>query len=107
VALALASIFAVTALFHAAAIVSPSLAPGAPGWRHGLFVALNAAVAIGLLWRPPGFVAAFGVLTGQQVYSHGRDILDAWRTEARVDWMSVGVLVVMVGTLIALAKRRV
>jgi len=102
-----ALVFVVTALFHVVAILSPTLAPGAPPWRHALFVALNASVAIGLVWRPPGFVVGFALLTLQQLYSHGLDMWEAWHADGRVDWMSLAVVVVMPAVLFALLTRRV
>jgi hypothetical protein len=102
----LSSVFAFTALFHMVAIVSGEPGPGSSLARHAAFVAINCGVVAGLLFRPRGFVAAFGALTVQQIYSHGLDLWQAWATAGRIDWMSLAVLVVMPGTLVALVKGR-
>jgi hypothetical protein len=98
----LAVAFGITALFHAAAIGSPSLAPGSSAYRHAVFVGIDAAVAVGLLLRPPWFVPAFGVLTAQQLYSHGLDLWGVWTRTGHIDWMSVAVLAIMPLTMATL-----
>jgi hypothetical protein len=105
----IAAFFAVAAAFHAAALLRPDLAEPSPPWRHALFVAINAAAAAGVLWRPPGFVIAFALFTAQQLYSHGAYAIDVWRDERRLDWASVIVLVAMpivLAMLIADARAR-
>jgi hypothetical protein len=87
--------FAAGALYHGAALFDPSIAEPSPPWRHALFVAINAAFAIGMLKRPRGFVFAFAALAAQQLYSHGIYGVDVWRREARIDWASVVVVVAM------------
>ncbi len=101
----LAVAFVASALFHAAAALLPRLDPGSPTWRHALFVAINGAVAWGLLARPRGFVVGFAALTAQQLYSHGRDLALALG-EGRADVASLAVVVVMPSVLVALTLRR-
>jgi len=91
----IAAFFAVAAAFHAAALVRPELAPPSPPWRHALFVAINAALGAGVLLRPRGFAVAFGLVTAQQLYSHGAYALSVWQHEGRVDWASALVLAAM------------
>jgi hypothetical protein len=104
--LALSALFVITAGFHVAALVSPGLAPDSPPLRHAVFVVLNLFVAVGLHWRPPGFAILFSLLTLQQLESHGAALVSAFRDEGRIDWMSVGVLLVMPLTAYALLRRR-
>ncbi len=103
---ALAVPFLAAAVYHAAGLLRPSWAEPAPPWRHALFVAVNALAAAGVLrWRRawlPGYVA----LAAQQLWSHGRYGLTVWRSEGRIDWASVGVLVFMPLLLAVLANRR-
>jgi hypothetical protein len=87
--------FGAAALFHAAALAWPNVAEPSPAWRHALFVVINAAVALGFLFRPPGFALLFALLTAQQLWGHGTHALEVWRREHRVDWASVVVLLGM------------
>jgi hypothetical protein len=92
--------FAIAALYHAAALAWPELAESSPPWRHALFVAINGAMAAGMLLRPRAFTAIFAALVVQQIVSHGSRALSVWRTEGRVDWPSA---IVLVAVPIALA----
>jgi len=102
--------FVLAALYHAAAVVHPALAPGSPGWRHSLFVGIDLLVAVGFFWRTRVFAAAFAVLTAQQLWSHGSSALRLWRNEHRVHWISVFVVVVapllLLALLLDLRQRR-
>ncbi len=89
------------ALFHAVAVFVP-IATDSPGWRHGLFAAVDAVAALGLLVRPRYFAIPFGLLTAQQLVSHGTAAYRAFTEQARVDWVSLGVLSVMPLLLAAL-----
>lgn len=105
----LAAFFAAAALFHAAAIVFPNLEHDRahvpdPAWRHALFVAINAAVAAGMLRRPPIFVLAFAALTIQQIVSHGGEAWRAWTLERRIDVTSIGVVILVPLALVALIR---
>ena len=92
--------FVASAIFHVVAIVVPSVDPSAPTWRHALFIAINLACAAGFAFRPSGrpapwFVAAFGVLVAQQLFSHGTTLWNEWMGAHRIDVNSVFVLIVM------------
>ena len=91
----LAIVFAFGALFHAAALITPSLAPDSPAWRHALFVVINVGAAAGMLTRPRLFVPAFAVLCGQQLASHGEAACRAWVDVHRIDVASLAVLALM------------
>jgi hypothetical protein len=104
-ALAIAA-FLAGAAWHVAAILSPALAPTSPAWRHGLFVAVNLALAAGFARRPRWLVFPFAALVLQQVVSHGGDLVEAWRAEGRVDWPSAIVLVAMPALLALLVIDR-
>jgi hypothetical protein len=103
---AFAALFACAAIYHALAIVLPTIdaASPAPAWRHALFFAINAAAAIGLVRRPRGFWAAFAILTAQQICSHGSAAFFAWRDERRVDYVSLAVIVAMLLVLALLVR---
>ena len=68
-----------------------------PRWRHALFAAIDLLAAVGFLkrTRSRAFAFSFGVLTVQQLFSHGGAALRAWQVEGRVDVTSLAVLVVM------------
>jgi hypothetical protein len=99
---ALAILFGAGALFHAAAIALPALAPTSPAWRHAVFVIVNAVTAWGMLRRPRFFVFLFAILCAQQLYSHGADAWHAWHDEHRADLTSLAVLALMPLALAAL-----
>jgi hypothetical protein len=95
----LAGLFFVAAGYHLfRAFVPEGPPPAASPARHLVFVAINGLVAVGLLRRPALFVAAFACLTVQQIHSHGGSALAAWTAERRVDWLSIGVVVVVLAT---------
>lgn len=66
-------IFAVLAfaamLYHTIGAVQPFDAT--PAWRHTLFIGICTICIYGLLKRPKWFVWFFGIVTVQQLYSHG------------------------------------
>lgn len=100
--------FVAGALFHAAALVRPSIAEPAPPWRHALFVGVNAALAVGILVRPKWFLYVFVLFTLEQVWGHGVSLVRV-AGEGRLDWASVVVLVfvpAMLGLLVLDARRR-
>ena len=106
---AAAVLFAAAATYHTVAIAVPTL--GIPGatWRHALFAALGAAAAWSLarpsVRRRPWILPAFTAFTAQQLYSHGGRALTWWRTGRGVDWMSLGVLLVMISVLAILTRE--
>ena len=106
--MAFAVLFIGAALFHAVHVFVPEAGPASPPWRHALFVIINLVVAACLLSRPRVFVGAFAILTLQQMYGHGSMALDAWQTQRQVDWMSLGIVVLMpvIFVLLVLDARR-
>jgi hypothetical protein len=98
-----AVVLAAAALFHAVACFVP-VAQDSPPWRHALFALIDAAVALGLIFRPRGFALVFGFLVAQQLLSHGAALWHAFATEGRVDWISVGVLLTLPALLVALLR---
>lgn len=75
-----------------------------PPWRHTLFVGIDLLFAYGLLKRPRYFSSLFLLLMVQQYYTHGAKLLNKWEKQARVDWASLGVLVVLPIVLVFLKK---
>lgn len=57
------------ALYHIYGAIKPFDSTSA--WRHILFIGINIICMYGLLKRPVWFVLLFGILTLQQLYSHG------------------------------------
>lgn len=90
--------FVVAAGFHALALAWPALAEPEPAWRHGLFIAINIALAVGVWFRPPWFAAMFLVVTAQQLVSHGASAWHIWHDEHRIDWASAMTLPFIAGT---------
>ena len=90
----IALFFIFTALYHVILIIDPALgaADPSPVWRHALFVGINLSLATGLILRPPWFIFLFSLLTGQQMISHGNQLIMVWDNTLSVDWPSVLVL---------------
>lgn len=101
---ACAALLALTALNHArlAAAGAGSVA------RHELFVGLNLALAALLLLRPRWALLPTVVLSAQQLFSHGSDLLASLRGPGPFDWASLGVLVFFPAlvTLLVVERRR-
>jgi hypothetical protein len=89
-------IFAVLAfaalLYHTAGAVQPF--DKTPAWRHTLFIGINTICIYGLLKRPKWFLWFFGVLTVQQLYSHGSHFINLLQ-ENKFNLIDAAVLVLM------------
>jgi hypothetical protein len=101
----IAALLVLAAAYHASAAAFPSLGVSGMRWRHVLFIAIDLAAAALLIFRPRGATIAIAALTVQQLYSHGSYGWLLWRTEGRVDWISLGVMVVLPIALVLLATR--
>jgi hypothetical protein len=103
--LALGFAFALVAAYHFAAIFWSALGPGDSAARHGVFVAVDAALALGFAWPPRWLAIPVGFLCAQQLFSHGGDVVRAWQDARRVDWASVAVVATMpVALAVAIAE---
>ncbi|MFN8244551.1 MAG: hypothetical protein U0X40_10910 [Ferruginibacter sp.] len=91
-------------LYHVKGFMNPT--PLRPAWRHAVFVAVNTALFYGLLKRPDWFTWFFGLVTLQQLYSHGSSALAEWHTQHRVDWISVLVITGMPLLFFLLLRER-
>jgi hypothetical protein len=102
--LVFAGLLAVTALNHArlAATGAGNVA------RHEVFVGLNLALAWLLVARPRWALLPAALLSVQQLYSHGSDLLRSIHEPGPFDWASVGVLVFFPAllTLLVVERRR-
>jgi hypothetical protein len=98
---------ACVAVFHAVAIVVPSVSEPSPAWRHALFVGVNAFFAWAFITRARWLPVPFGVLCVQQVRSHGNDFLAA-RAVGHIDVQSIAVLVSLpcLAVLVAWGRKR-
>jgi hypothetical protein len=100
--------FSLVGVFHLAQ-AGHLVGDGVNAGRHVLFAGIDGVLGVLLLARPPGLAAAFAVLTGQQIVSHGGDFVRAWRVAHVIEWSDLAVLVVMPVTLALLvvdARRR-
>lgn len=80
-----ALLFAGTAVFHVVEMARSGFTP-----RHLAFVGINVVSASLCLWRPRRwFPLYFFVLTLQQVYSHGGDLITTWRSSGAINWVSL------------------
>jgi hypothetical protein len=89
-------VFAVLAfaalLYHSVGAVQPfdNTAP----WRHGIFIGVCTICIYGLLKRPNWFIWFFGILTLQQLYSHGSHFIYLLR-ENKVNPIDAAILLLM------------
>jgi hypothetical protein len=92
--------FLAAAAYH---LVAALLAIGSPSaWRHALFVAIDAGVAVSLAYRPPWLLALFAILTCQVIYSHGGYAWRVTRSGRGVAWFHWGVTLAVVVVLVML-----
>lgn len=87
---AVGGVFLCAAIFHAAALLWPTISEPSPPGRHAVFVVVNAFFALCFATRRPWLVWPFAVLTLQQLWSHGGDVI---RSLPRADVQSVVALV--------------
>lgn len=87
--------FALGALYHLVGFIDPMLVVPASRERHAVFVLINLVGSGLILWRPPWLIWPFGVLTVQQLYSHGWRAWEWWSRDHQIDWLSLGVMVVL------------
>ena len=80
-------------LFHLKGIFYPSAET--PAWRHAIFVAVNCICIYGVLKRPRWFTWFVGLLTLQQLYSHGSYAIELWQKQHSIHWVSVCVVIFM------------
>ncbi|MEP7238349.1 MAG: hypothetical protein ABI685_10805 [Ferruginibacter sp.] len=80
-------------LFHLRGIFYPSA--NTPAWRHAIFVAVNSICIYGILKRPGWFTWFVGLLTLQQLYSHGSYAIEFWQKQHSIYWVSVCVIIFM------------
>lgn len=89
-----AMFFGIAAIYHCAGFIKPSLVPYSPHWRHGLFIVINITGIWLMLSRPSWLVFPFVAITIQQIYSHGRRIIE-WANNNKIDWISIAVIVLL------------
>lgn len=100
----LAFVFVIPAIFHAFALFFPL--NDSPVWRNLLWVFLNLLLAYGVYTRPKFFVYVFALLIIQQFISHGSDLVHLWKTQHKVDWISVSVFIYLPVVFIFLIRDR-
>jgi hypothetical protein len=93
------AILAFAALFyHVIAIYHPETDPPvvslAASLRHAIFILINVICIYGFLKRPKWFVWFFGVLTLQQLYSHGSHFINLLE-ENKFNLIDAAILVLM------------
>ena len=90
-----AFLFALAALYHTVGFFFPYMVIPSHHWRHGVFVLVNLVGIWLILWRPPWAIVPFFIMTLQGVNSHARRALKWWMTDQRIDWISIGVIIVL------------
>lgn len=87
--------FGIAAIYHMLAITAPSLNVTGTPWRHALFVVINALSVWLILRRGRWSVLFFSLITVEQLFSHGTQTWNRWHIEHRIDWISIGVVIVL------------
>jgi len=84
---------ALAAAYHLAAFATQfaHAQVNAAAWRHLVFVGIDIALAVLLLWRPRWLIAPVAIVTAQASWSHGHGLWNAWHSARQVDWVSVAV----------------
>jgi hypothetical protein len=100
----IAPFFVAGGLFHALALVAPGVAEPVPDWFHLLFIGVNFALAVLVLWRPRGFVSLFALYMVQQYVEHLPRLVDVWRAHQRFDWPGFAPLVFVPFVLVLLIR---
>jgi hypothetical protein len=91
-------------LYHTYNVIKPFDAT--PVWRHSLFIGINMICIYGLLKRPDWFIWFFGILTLQQLYSHGSHFIRLL-TESKFTWIDFCVLLLMpIGFILLLFDKK-
>jgi fumarate reductase subunit C len=76
-------------LYHTVGTIQPFDAT--PAWRHTLFIGICSISIYGLLKRPKWFVLFFGILTIQQLYSHGSHFVKLMQ-EDKINFIDIAVI---------------
>jgi len=101
--------FALGALAHAteaSATLSGHGVRAYPLWRDGLFVGLDGLLAVIAVLRPRQLWLPMLLLVAQQTATHGREVVQIWRAERGIAWLSlVTMTFVVASTLVALHYR--
>jgi uncharacterized membrane protein len=98
-------LFVGASIYHAAVFFHPAFGVGGAHWRHAVFFLIDLVCAWFLLKRPAWFVFAFGALTLETLYGHGTHAWMMWRAEGQIDWLSIGVLIVVPLTMALLIEN--
>lgn len=88
-----ACLFGLTAVYHVVGLFVR--VNDASPIRHLVFVLVTGVMAYLMLKRPRVLPYLFAVLLIQQLYSHGKDVYLAWTQQGRIDWIGVGVVLIM------------
>jgi hypothetical protein len=91
-------------IYHIVGAIKPFDAT--PAWRHSVFIGINIICFYGLLKRPAWFLWFWGILTLQQLYSHGSHFVRLL-SENKFTWIDFFVLLLMpLGFILLLIDKR-
>jgi hypothetical protein len=100
----IAPAFVAGGLVHLTAIFLPQVLEPVPLWYHLLFVAVNFALAYGVLRRPRGFIPIFALYVVQQYVEHLPRCIEVWQHEHRFDAPGFAPLVFVPFVLVLLIR---
>jgi hypothetical protein len=75
-----------------------------PAWRHIMFFFVGVICVYGFLVRPKYFLILFALLLIQQYYSHGSSLVNNWIDDQKINWINIGVLIIMPPALVLLIQ---
>jgi hypothetical protein len=90
-----AVLFVFAALYHSVGFFCPNFVAPSPRWRHCVFVGVDLCGVWLILRRPAWALIPFGIVTVQQLYSHGMRGYHWWIAGRRIDWISIGVILML------------
>jgi hypothetical protein len=80
-------------IFHIKEMIWPG--GSTPLWRHIFFALVNCICIYGITKRPAWFIWFTALLTLQQWYSHGSYAVTIWQQQKTIDWISIGIILLL------------
>ena len=77
-----------------------------PLWRHGLFVLLDAGLALIAVRSPRLLWAPLLLVLAQQTTTHGREVWDTWRSRHDIAWLSLSTMIFLIASAILAIRYR-
>ena len=90
-----AALFTIAAMYHIIGLIIPDEILYLPRWRHGLFVIVDVILVFITLHRTKWSLLIIGVITLQQIYSHGTRAWTWYTNDQIIDWISIVIIILL------------